>query len=82
MYLRGSMQATTTPGLFQRSALPTGGTLVLGDSGALPSSSSGALTNFAPGHGGVDWESLIRALNGAGYDGPTGNGTPNGTSAF
>jgi sugar phosphate isomerase/epimerase len=24
----------------------------------------------APGHGGVDWESLIRALNAAGYDGP------------
>jgi sugar phosphate isomerase/epimerase len=24
----------------------------------------------APGHGGVDWESLIRALNAIGYDGP------------
>jgi sugar phosphate isomerase/epimerase len=24
----------------------------------------------SPGHGGVDWESLIRALNEAGYDGP------------
>ena len=24
----------------------------------------------APGHGGVDWESLIRALKSAGYDGP------------
>src|SRR5438128_22831 len=24
----------------------------------------------APGHGGVDWEGLIRALNDAGYDGP------------
>jgi sugar phosphate isomerase/epimerase len=24
----------------------------------------------APGHGGVDWESLIRALNSVGYDGP------------
>lgn len=47
MYLRGSMQATTTLGLFQRSALPTGGTLVLGDSGAAPSASLGSLTNFA-----------------------------------
>lgn len=24
----------------------------------------------APGHGGLDWEALIRALNAAGYDGP------------
>src|SRR5207244_8248301 len=24
----------------------------------------------SPGHGGVDWEGLIRALNDAGYDGP------------
>jgi sugar phosphate isomerase/epimerase len=24
----------------------------------------------APGHGGIDWESLIRALNDAGYEGP------------
>jgi len=32
-YLLGSMQATTTPGLFQRSAstLPTGGTFILGN---------------------------------------------------
>ena len=24
----------------------------------------------APGHGGLDWESIIRALNQIGYDGP------------
>ena len=34
MYLRGSMEANTTSGLFQRTTPPTAGTLILGDSAA------------------------------------------------
>jgi filamentous hemagglutinin len=47
MYLRGSMEANTTSGLFQRVAPPVGGTLILGDPGAVPSLTPPSLTNYA-----------------------------------